>query len=103
ISRRRRELIVMRVNGFSQKQCIGYLIRETLTTTIIGFIIAILVGWGIGAFLVRIIEPPGGMMDRSFQGMAWVYAVLLEGAFALGINTLVFRKVKDFKVTEINS
>ncbi|MBR6173468.1 MAG: FtsX-like permease family protein [Eubacterium sp.] len=103
ISRRRKELIVMRVNGFSQKQCIGYLIRETLTTTIFGFIIAILIGGAIGAFLVRLIEPPEGMMDRSFQVMAWVYAVLLEGIFALCINTWVFRKVKDFKVTEINT
>ena len=103
ISRRRKELIVMRVNGFSQRQCIGYLVRETLTTSILGFVLAIIMGSAIGLFMVRLLEEPTSMLDRSIQPMAWVIAVLMEGVFAFCIDAWVFRKVKDLKVTEINA
>ena len=93
----------MRVNGFSMKQGIGYLMRETLTTTLIGFVVAILLGGAISRWLVGMIEQPDLMLDRRFIWTAWIWAVLLEGAFAFTINAWVFRKVKSIKVTDINN
>jgi len=103
VSRRRKELVIMRVNGFSMKQCIGYLIRETLTTTLLGFAIAIGLGGLIAYFLVRLIEQPDAMLNRSFMPMCWIAAILLEGLFATCINAFVFRKVRKIKVTDINN
>ena len=103
ISRRWKELTIMRVNGFSVRQCIGYLIRETLTTAILGFIIAVLLGAFISRLVVGMIEQPDTMLDRAFQPDSWVIAVLLEAVFASVIDFLVFRKVKKLKVTDVNN
>ena len=103
VSRRRKELVIMRVNGFSMKQGIGYLIRETLTTTLLGFVIAVGLGGTISLFLVRLIEQPDAMLDRRFMPLCWVAAILLEGLFAACINAFVFRKVRNIKVTDINN
>lgn len=103
VSRRRKELVIMRVNGFSMQQGIGYLMRETLTTTLIGFAVAILLGGAIARILVGMIEQPDLMLDRRFVWTAWLWAVLLEGTFAFTINAWVFRKVKNIKVTDINN
>ena len=103
VSRRTKELITMRVNGFSNAQCRGYLIREMLLTTIIGFVLAIGLGSVAAYGFERVIELNEIMYDRSFQPMAWVMAVLLEGSFAFCINTYAFRKVRKLKVTDINA
>ncbi len=103
VSRRRKELVIMRVNGFSMKQGIGYLIRETLTTTLLGFVIAVGLGGTISLFLVRLIEQPDAMLDRRFMPLCWVAAILMEGLFAACINAFVFRKVRNIKVTDINN
>ena len=103
ISRRRKEMIVMRVNGFSTKQCIGYLIRETIITAVAGFVIAVIVGGLLSRMMVTIIEQPDTMMDRRFQPISWVIAVLLEAVFAFCIDFYVFRKVRKLKVTDINA
>jgi ABC-type antimicrobial peptide transport system permease subunit len=103
LNRRKTELSVMRVNGFSMKQGIGYLIRETLTTTLLGFVIAVGLGGTISLFLVRLIEQPDAMLDRRFMPLCWVAAILLEGLFAACINAFVFRKVRNIKVTDINN
>lgn len=103
VSRRRKELVIMRVNGFSMQQGIGYLMRETLTTTLIGFVVAILLGGTISRWLVGMIEQPDLMLDRRFIWSAWMWAVLLEGLFSFTINAWVFRKVRNIKVTDINN
>ena len=103
VSRRRKELIIMRVNGFSTKQCIGYLIRETLTTAILGFIFAVILGGLISRMLVGMIEQPDTMLDRAFQPGSWVTAIILEAIFASTINFFVFRKVRKLKVTDITA
>ena len=103
VSRRRREIVIMRVNGFSMKQGIGYLIRETLMTTLLGFVIAVGLGSAIAYYLVRLIEQPDVMLDRSFMFFSWISAILLEAVFAACIDAWVFRKVRKIKVTDINN
>ena len=102
ISKRWKELIIMRVNGFSTGKCIGYLIRETLLTTLAGMAIAIILGGIISRGVVGMIEQPDSMMDRSFMTLGWIWAVLLEGIFAFCINYNAFRKIRKLKPMDIN-
>ena len=103
VSRRKKELIVMRVNGFSSKQCIGYLTRETIATTIIAFVLAVGVGIIMARIMISFIESEFTMYERGVSIKAWVYAIFMETAFAGIIDALSFRKVKSLKVTDINS
>jgi len=103
VSRRRKELIIMRVNGFSVKQCIFYLMREALITAILGFIIGVIIGTLLAKMMVMIIEQPDVMLYRGFQPLSWVIAVVMEAVFAFVTDFLAFRKVKNVKVTDINA
>ena len=103
VSRRRKELIIMRVNGFSVKQCVRFLIREAVITTLLGFVIAVIFGGITTRILVGVIEQPDAMLYRDFQPLSWAVAVAMEGIFAFITDFLSFRKVKDVKVTDINA
>ncbi|MBO5610496.1 MAG: FtsX-like permease family protein [Eubacterium sp.] len=102
VARRRKELIVMRVNGFSTKQCIGYLTKETVATTVISFIIAVLVGIFMAKLMISFIETDYTMYERSVSIKSWIFAIGMETIFAGIIDYLAFRKVKNLKVTDIN-
>ena len=103
VARRKKELIVMRVNGFSTKQCIGYLTRETVATTIISFILAVVVGVIVARIMIGFIETDYTMHERSISIKAWVLAICLETIFAGIIDFLAFRKVKNLKVSDITA
>ena len=103
VNRRKQELIVMRVNGFSVKKSKGYLIKETLFMTIVGLLFAVIYGAPLAGLVIGFMDQPDTNLGKSLIPKAWLFAVLIEGLFAAIINYFAFRKVKKFKVTDINS
>lgn len=101
MNRKHRELIVMRINGYSIRQTIGYLARETIITTITGLILGVVLGALLLPIGIRSMEPPDVQYVRDFCPKAWIIAVTLEAAFALIIYTLVFRKVRKLNFRDI--
>jgi len=102
LNRKKTELTVMRINGFSIKQTKGYLSRETIVTTAIGIVLGVLAGAAADPFIIRAMEQPDLQFIRSFHPLAWVAAVVLEVLFSVIINSLVFRKVKDLNFRDIS-
>lgn len=101
LTRKKTELSVMRVNGFSIRQTKNYLAREALITTLVGLFVGVLAGSLSSSSLIRMIEPIDMQFDRSYQWIAWVAATGLEGVFALIIYTNTFRKVKKLNLRDI--
>ena len=101
LNRRKTELSVMRVNGFSVKQAKGYLTRETVFTTAAG----LLLGLGLGALItppvLASLQQPDLEFVKSFHPVAWIVALSLELIFAVIINSIVFRKVKNLNLRDI--
>ena len=101
LNRRKTELSVMRVNGFSVKQAKGYLTRETVFTTAAGLAL----GLGLGALItppvIAILQQPDLEFVKSFHPVAWIAALSLELLFAVIINSMVFRKVKKLNLRDI--
>ena len=103
VTRKKKELIVMRINGFSIKQTINYLARETIITIIIGLIIGLGIGIALGFVAMDLMEPSEVSFDHSVKPIAWVIAVVVEAIFASIINFLAFRKVKHLSFRDITS
>ena len=101
LNRKKTELTVMRINGFSIKQTKGYLSKETIVTTAAGLILGVLVGAIATPFVIKAMEQPDLQFIRSFHVIAWVAAVAIETLFSLVINSLVFRKVKDLNFRDV--
>ena len=101
LNRKKTELTVMRINGFSIKQTKGYLTRETVVTTIAGVVLGVLVG-AIGTpIIIKTLEQPDLQFIRPFHTLAWVAAVVLEVLFSILINSIVFRKIKDLNFRDV--
>ena len=102
INRKKKELIVMRINGFSIAKTKNYLIKETIITTVTGLVLG--TGLGIIFFAKMAIKATEGIdiqFVRSIYPEAWIIAVALESLFALIIYWLAFKKVEKLDFREI--
>ncbi len=100
VMQKKRELVVMRINGFTVKEVIGYCTRETILTTIAGIVLGIALGSGIAYRIVRAMEQAFIRFDRSVSPIAWLYGALITVLFTIIINVIVLRKVKHLKLTD---
>ena len=101
ISRKKRELIIMRINGFSLRKTRAYLIREIAATTVIGMVLGVLCGIPGANLVVRFMETPDIMFVRDVQPVAWLIAVALEASFACIIYGRALREVKYWSVEDL--
>ena len=101
INRKKKELIVMRINGFTIGETIRYLSKEAIVTGVIGLLSGVVIGIVVTPYLIRILEPADAMFVRSTHWPAWIIAVLTEGAFDLIINVFVFRRVRTLNFHDI--
>jgi ABC-type antimicrobial peptide transport system permease subunit len=101
LNRRKTELSVMRVNGFSVKQAKGYLRRETIITTAAGLALGVILGALLTPPVMTILQQTDMELVKSFHTAAWVMAVVIETIFAVIINSLVFSKVKKLNLRDI--
>lgn len=102
IMQKMRELTIMRINGFTTKEVIGYCSRETVVTTIAGILLGIGLGAGIGYQIVRSLEQSFVQFDRSVSIPAWLIGAALTAVFALIVNMIALRKVKKLKLTDLS-
>lgn len=101
VTQKKTELIIMRINGFTVRETIGYIARETVATTILG----LAAGVGVGAFLayliIRQLEKPELQLIRDVSVEACALSVGITIIFSAIVNYIALRKVKHFKVTDI--
>lgn len=101
VTRKKNELIVMRVNGFSIGKTIGYLVRETVMTTLLGIVLGVGIGALVTPGLVKLLENPDVQFIRHFHPLAWIIAIACQIVFAVSINSMVFSRIKKFNLKDI--
>ena len=97
---KKREMTIMRVNGFTVKETVGYLVRENVLTCAAGIVLGFLLGFLASKLVLRILDRIELMMIRDFMGMPFVYAALITILFTIIVNWLELRKVKDLKLVD---
>ncbi len=100
IMQKKRELTVMRVNGFTVKEAIEYVLRETIVTTAAGILLGIGLGTLLGYGIVRAMEQPFVQFERAVCPFAWLVGAGITLLFTVVINVIVLRKVKNLKLTD---
>ena len=101
VNRRMKELLIMKINGFSNNQVIGYLLRETLLVNLIGIVLGIGIGIAMNGMQVRGVEPEAVMYVRSVSLLAWGLSAGINILTAGIINAISFRKVGKIPLTDI--
>ena len=101
ILQKKRELTVMRVNGFTTREVISYVTRETVITTILGIVLGLAAGSVIGYRIVRALEQSFFRLERGVCFPGWLYAAAMTVFFTVVVNVIALRKVKDLKLTDV--
>ncbi len=102
INQKRRELTVMRINGFTIRETAGYIIKENIITTIAGIVIGVFAGASVAWFNLRSIERVDLQMSRGVSIPACIYSALITALFAVIINWIVLRTIKKLDLTKID-
>lgn len=101
VHRRHYELTVMAINGFGQRQLVGYLLRETLATNGLGLALGVLVGCLANETLVRMAEVGDVMFVRELNPLTWLMAAAIEAAFATAVYLIAFRGIRNLDITDV--
>ena len=101
ILQKKPELTIMRINGFTVSEVIGYVVRETVFTTALGILFGIAMGAGVSYKIIRAMETVFIQYERGVSVPAWLYGAVITLFFAFVINVLVLRKIKYLKLTDM--
>ena len=101
ILQKKRELTVMRINGFTTREVIAYVTRETVFTTILGILLGFAAGSFVSYRIVRALEQSFIQLERGICFSAWGYAAAMTVFFTVIVNAIALRKVKHLKLTDV--
>ena len=97
---KKKELTVMRVNGFTTKECVRYSASELIITTVLGILIGVPLGAQIGYRVIRLTEQSFLQMDRTLDIRSVIFSALITAVFALIINGRALSKIRDLKLSD---
>lgn len=101
IDRRMRDLLLMRVNGFSMRQVKEYFYREMFYTVLPGIILGIAAGVPLTLFMLRRISTMKVTLVVETVWYAWVIAAGTAAVLAVAVATVSFKKVRNASLTHI--
>ena len=101
ILQKKTEMTVMRINGFTTGEVIGYVLRETVLTTIAGILLGFAIGSCVAYIIIRTLESMFIQYDRSVSFAAWAIGAALTVFFTVVINAIVLRQVRHLKLTDM--
>lgn len=101
VKRKKKELAVMRINGFTISETVGYLANESIITTVSGVIIGVLIGIILNPFVIKKMEQPDLCFDRSIHPFAWIIAGVITLLFAVIVYTMAFWKIRKLSFRDI--
>ena len=101
VNRRMKEMLVMRINGFSLAETIGYVARESIVTFVMGIVIGTIFGIVFCRLSVPLMEAEQILFVRTPYPFAWLVSLLFNVAFSAVIDFWSFRKIAKTAVTDI--
>ena len=102
IDEKKRELIVLMINGFSVRDAKRYIYNDTIVLTAIGIIIGVVVGCSMGSLTVGSMEPMTATFVKGVDGIAVLAGVLGSAALAFIMCAIALRRISKFNLTDIN-
>ena len=102
INQKKRELTIMRINGFTVKETKKYVSLELIVCTVLGIITGLVLGSVLGYRIITLLEGTDLHIIKSVQLEAWGLAALITVVFSALISAWALRKVKYLKLYDMN-
>ena len=98
---KKKELTVMRINGFSVKECVRYASLEMIVTTVLGILLGVPIGAGFAYLIIRSSEADYMQFVRSVDPRSIVFSILITALFSLLINGVALRKIRKLNLSDV--
>ena len=102
IDEKKRELIVLMINGFSVKDARHYISYDSIVLTALGIIVGLVLGCIMGSITVMSIEPSTGVFIKSPDIWAILIGIVGSAVLAIIMALIALRRIPKFKLTDIN-
>lgn len=100
INQKKKELVIMRINGFTVRETIRYVSMELIISTILGIVTGFVTGSLLGYRIILLSEGTDLYLTKALQFRAWIEASLITIIFTGLISAWALRKVKKLKLTD---
>ena len=100
VNQKKKELIIMRVNGFSVREVLGYVSYELIASTAAGILVGLATGSMLGYRMIKLMETDMLHFVRSIQFEAWGFAIVITFIFSSVIGYIALRKIPHYKLTD---
>ena len=94
------ELVTMRVNGFTQRECLLYAAAEPVVTTAAGILVGVLLGARMGGAIALMLEQSSSQSARDTDWRTVVFSILITAVFSLIINAISLRRVRTLRLSQ---
>ena len=101
IQKKSRELTIMRINGFTTKECVRYAAWDLIITTAVGTALGLVLGGVLGRRILCMMEQPYIQFVREPNWRSFVLGALITLGFSWIINAFALRRVKHLKLSDI--
>jgi len=102
VDEKKRELIILMINGFYAKDAQAYIYRDSIVLTVIGILLGVLLGSQMGSITVAALEPVMGWFVKEFSWIATLVGVVGAGVFSTAVLFYALRRIPRFDLTDIN-
>ena len=102
IAEKKRELIVLMINGFSVKDARHYISYDSIVLTALGIIVGIALGCLMGSVTVMTIEPITAFFVKDADAIAIASGIMGSTVLAIAMAFIALRRVNKFNLTDIN-
>ncbi|MBR4493476.1 MAG: FtsX-like permease family protein [Clostridiales bacterium] len=103
INQKKKELTIMRINGFSLWKTINYVAGELAVCTVIGIIIGLVCGNGLEMSILKLLESDQLRFEHEIQWNGCLYSALITIFFTALVSVPVLRKIKHLQLTDMTS
>ena len=102
IEEKKKELIVLMINGFSVRDARQYIYRDTIVLTIIGIILGVIFGAVMGNITIMTLEPDMAYFAKGIDWMACGFGAAASSVLAVVLCSAALRRISRFKLSDIN-
>ena len=102
IAEKKKELIVLMINGFSLKQARRYIYSDTILLTIIGIILGCILGYVIGDYSITSLESQYIRFVHGIDITSLLVGIIFTSVMTFAVSLVSLKKIEKFKLTDIS-
>lgn len=101
LAKKKLELTVMRINGYSSGEVIRYCLMESVFTTAAGILLGLVAGAFLALRILAMLQHPHAGFDLSVNWVAIGISAAITAFFSIVIHMIALQKIRKLKLTDI--